>query len=325
MTYCRRYLHLQYGNSKFAIALAPSNEKIRQNLLTLLILASNCSGKTNMANIRNADANSGSHSRHIQLEGQPNFRDIGGYKTKDRRTVKWLQVFRSGELPQLTDEDLVKIESLGVRAIVNFLTESEIAFHGKDRIPKGVRQIAIQMETGNIGKFTNVILEARKTGDFSTVPAKTNSDIHRFLIDEGREYFARFLREVADPENRPLIFHCSHGIHRTGTATAILLSALGVPWGVIRNDYLLSNELRKEQVKMRVEQLKTLCARNRGIPVEEVDPSNIEAFYILDGSYIDASLNAAIQAFGSMHAYIRHGLGLSQGEILCLRGELLND
>ena len=293
--------------------------------LTLPSLASGYSSETNVAPIHNMDAYSGAPLRHIQLDGQLNYRDIGGYKTAAGRTVKWRQVFRSGELSQLTDDDLVKFESFGVRAIVNFLTEREIAHHGNDRLPNGVRQIAFPMEAGNLGEFANVILEARKTGDFSKVPAEINLDIHRFLIDEGREYYARFLREVADPANRPLVFHCSHGIHRTGTATAILLSALGVPWDVIRDDYLLSNDLRKEEVEMRIEQLKNLGARNRGIPVEDVDPINIEAFYILDGSYIDASLDAATQEFGSMHAYIRHGLGLSEEEVLRLRGELLND
>jgi len=31
--------------------------------------------------------------RHITLEGQPNFRDLGGYETADGHTVRWGQVF----------------------------------------------------------------------------------------------------------------------------------------------------------------------------------------------------------------------------------------
>lgn len=42
----------------------------------------------------------------ILLEGQPNFRDIGGYQTTDGRTVKKGLVYRSGELPRLTDQDV---------------------------------------------------------------------------------------------------------------------------------------------------------------------------------------------------------------------------
>ncbi len=36
--------------------------------------------------------------RDVRLDGQPNFRDLGGYKTSDGRTVKSGLMFRSGEL-----------------------------------------------------------------------------------------------------------------------------------------------------------------------------------------------------------------------------------
>ncbi len=36
-------------------------------------------------------------NRHIRLEGQANFRDLGGYQTSDGRTVKWRELFRAGE------------------------------------------------------------------------------------------------------------------------------------------------------------------------------------------------------------------------------------
>ena len=31
----------------------------------------------------------GEHSRAVPLDGQANFRDIGGYRTADGRTVRW--------------------------------------------------------------------------------------------------------------------------------------------------------------------------------------------------------------------------------------------
>jgi protein-tyrosine phosphatase len=40
---------------------------------------------------------------HVPLDGQPNFRDIGGYKTNAGQTVRRGLVSRSGELPRLTD------------------------------------------------------------------------------------------------------------------------------------------------------------------------------------------------------------------------------
>ena len=45
------------------------------------------------------------------LEGAPNFRDIGGYKTKDGRTVKSGIIYRSGEFPRLSYEDVKNLMS----------------------------------------------------------------------------------------------------------------------------------------------------------------------------------------------------------------------
>ena len=261
--------------------------------------------------------------RHVVLDGQPNFRDVGGYETTDGRTVKWGEVYRSGELPRLSDEDVAKLEEKDIRAVVSFLTEKEVEARGPDRLPANTVEVALPMEAGNLGDLTAVVNEARKTGDFSQVPPDINPDIHRRLMVEAGEYYAALLREIADPASRPLVFHCSHGIHRTGTASAILLSALGVPWETVREDYLLSNAYRQEEIDHRLGQLRDLYAENNGISPEDVDTTNMDAFYILQGAYIDAALEQAVEDHGSMEVYIRDGLGITDIEIDMLRSELL--
>jgi len=262
-----------------------------------------------------------SDERHVLLDGQSNFRDIGGYKTTDGKTVKWRQVYRSGELPRLTNEDVEKVKKLGIKKVVNFLNENETKARGKDRLPNGTKEVSLPIESE--GGLVDVVLEARKTADFSKVPVGLNPELHRVLVQEADQQYAAFLRELADPKNRPLVFHCSHGVHRTGTAAAILLSALGVPWETVREDYLLSNEYRKEEVAKRVEQLRELAAKNQGIPADRVDMANINAFYILQPDYIDASLEEAVKQYGSMDKYIRDGLGITKEEIKSLRDALL--
>jgi protein-tyrosine phosphatase len=164
---------------------------------------------------------------------------------------------------------------------------------------------------------------AIRSGDFSALPADLNPEFHRLLLEDGREEYAAVLRAAADPAMRPLVYHCSHGVHRTGTATAILLSALGVPWETVREDYLLSNLYRAEEVEAELSRIRDKVASDRGIAPEAVDMTNVEAFYRLEGHYIDGTLEKAIEAYGSMDAYIRDGLGISEEEIERLRSELL--
>ncbi len=227
--------------------------------------------------------------RRIILDGQTNYRDLGGYQTADGRSVRWGQVYRSGRLSKLTTGDLIRLESLGIRTVVNLLTADDIESYGQDKLPSGARLLSMPINSDTTTELANRATEALKTGDFSQIPPELNSDIHRILVHDGQEQYASLLREVANPANRPLVFHCSHGVHRTGTGAAILLAALGVPWETIREDYLLSNKYRKDEVNKRLDQLQRMAAEKRGIQPEQVTMSNMRAFLIQHGSYIDAS------------------------------------
>ena len=261
--------------------------------------------------------------RHIPREGQPNFRDLGGYETADGHTVKWGEVFRSGELPELTDEDVARLEDLGLRTVVNFLLPEEIEMHGPDRLPAGVREVPQAIAGERAAELSLAAQEAIRSGQFEDLPPEMNPKFHRLLLEEGKAEYAALIRELMDPANRPLAYHCSHGVHRTGTASAILLSALGVPWETVREDYLLSNTYRAEEIEAQLTRIRQAVATSRGVDPGEVDMTNVEAFYVLDGAYIDGSLEQAIEQYGSMEGYIRDGLSISDEEIQLLRAELL--
>ena len=261
------------------------------------------------------------HVRHIELEGEPNFRDIGGYNTVDGKTVKWGQIYRSGKLSNLTETDVMILDSLNINTVVNFLTPQEIEHAGMDIVSENVEVLLSPIDVG--GDWSLVILAARKAGDFSMVDKSLNPEFHRMLVEEAKEQYAILIREILDSEKRPLVFHCSHGIHRTGTAVSILLWSLGVPWETVREDYLLSNKYRKTQIDKRVAQLIQMGKDNPGVADKKENAENIEAFYILQGYYIDAVKETIEKEYGSIDKYMTDGLGLSESEIKSLKSQLL--
>jgi protein-tyrosine phosphatase len=217
------------------------------------------------------------HARHVQLQGQTNFRDLGGYKTGDGRSVKWGQVYRLGRLPKLTDADVDRLESLGIQTVVSLLTVDDIEAYGRNRLPAGVREVSLAIDSDTATRLSNSATAALKSGDFSQIPVELNPEIHRILVHDGQQQYAALLREITNPANHPLVFHCSHGVHRTGTGAAILLSALGVPWETVREDYLLSNNYRQAEVEKRLGQLRQLAAEKQDVSPEQVDMTNMEA------------------------------------------------
>jgi len=261
--------------------------------------------------------------RMISLDGQSNFRDIGGYKTKDGHTVKMGKVYRSGELPKLSDSDIEKLKSLKVNVVVNFLLKEEIEKTGKDRLPEGTKEVLIPISTQEAQSLVQEANKARETGDFSKLPVELNPFVHKVLPKAGASSYATLIREIIKDKEGALVYHCSHGVHRTGTATAIILSLVGVPWERVREDYLLSNLARKDEVQKRIVQLGKMTAKTQGISFEEVDMTNIKAFYILEGKYIDATRDEILSKYGSFENYANKVLGLSNEEIQALKEALI--
>jgi protein-tyrosine phosphatase len=86
-------------------------------------------------------------SRHVALDGQANFRDLGGYETIDGRRIAWRRVYRSGRLAMLGDADVALLEALGIKTIANLLTRDDVERHGPDRILAGAEEVSLAIES----------------------------------------------------------------------------------------------------------------------------------------------------------------------------------
>ena len=57
-----------------------------------------------------------SPTRHFNLAGASNFRDLGGYPGRDGRAVRWRQIFRSNHLGHLTEAYADVLRGLGLKS-----------------------------------------------------------------------------------------------------------------------------------------------------------------------------------------------------------------
>ena len=64
--------------------------------------------------------------RLVKLEGCLNFRDLGGYTTRDGRVVRRGRLFRSDALHDMSDADVRRVrDELGIRTVIDLRSTHE--------------------------------------------------------------------------------------------------------------------------------------------------------------------------------------------------------
>jgi protein-tyrosine phosphatase len=263
---------------------------------------------------------SDTNRRCVALSGQNNFRDLGGHRARDGRTVRWGQIYRSGELSALSDEDVERLAELGLRTVVDLRSAAEMESKGPDRLPPGAEVLSLTIDPGDLSP---IVGPAFATGDFSHIPADLLGQINRAYVRDCTDQLRTLLSIALDPANRPLVFHCTQGKDRAGISAAILLSALGVPWDGVIEDYLLSNAQRHESATAGLRTLRKQSARKRGVEVEEVDITHIRGLFFVDATYLGAARGEMHELYGSIESFVGDGLRWSDTELTALRNELL--
>lgn len=175
--------------------------------------------------------------RQLPMAGGYNFRDLGGFPTQDGRYVKWGKLFRSDDLHQLTEADLHYLSSIPVISVVDFRGPNEIA-NAPDKLPGSTRHAyKLSIEPGNV--LSLVSFSDLDPGQLDSL--MTQIYVHLVTEPAFIEQYRTFFKLLQDSTQIPILFHCSAGKDRTGTAAALILYALGVNEAVIMDDYLASN------------------------------------------------------------------------------------
>src|SRR5262245_25861502 len=240
----------------------------------------------------------------VPLKGGSNFRDLGGYGTADRAAVRRGTVFRSAHLGDLVDEDRSALTRLGVRTIVDLRGVDEAAEtpHRVEGVECRIVGAHIEPAVGN--RIRSAI------DDRSANPHL----MMQILTDHYRDYprrcassFRTLFATLGDGQHRPLVFHCTAGKDRTGFASALLLTLLGVPWDTVIEDYLRTNELWTGHLGRYPE----LDIDTRAAIVEARTP------------YLEAAFEVVRADFGSPEVFAERALGLDAAARERLRAELL--
>jgi len=166
-------------------------------------------------------------SRTLDFEGCVNFRDLGGYRTADGRTVAWRRLFRADGLHKLTGSDRAQLRDLGLTTVIDLRTLDEAAQRGSfpvDDVP--VRYVGLPL--------TDVLPATEDLPDWGE--AAYVATRYGAMVSEGGPVLTEAIHVLADSGSLPAVMHCSAGKDRTGVLSALVLAFLGVPDETIVED-----------------------------------------------------------------------------------------
>ena len=238
--------------------------------------------------------------RFIALEGTWNTREVGGYETHDGKITKHNQLLRSDGLHALSRADIEKLKGIGLKTVVDLRRDDE-----REREPN--------------------VLADESWVDYRPVPIyqkephargwKTDTIFPYYcaLIDSSQDTIKQVLALMAEPDNFPLMLHCSAGKDRTGLLVALALEMAGVPRETIAADYAPSSD----NIEALKPKFRAAFERNT-----DLTPEVYERLLLSPPEAILGLFDFIEEHYESVPAYARK-IGLRDEEMALIRKNLL--
>lgn len=262
----------------------------------------------------------------IELEGQligitsaHNARQLGGYVIGGRQVRNDL-LLRAARLSGLTPEDSALLaERYRVQRIYDFRSQEE-SVSSPDVIPGNARYLSISLpfadkERSSVSFSSNeeMIGMLLKYADNTMIQDMCTHMYDKIFFEEqSQDVYRRFFADLmtVDPEDGAVLWHCTQGKDRAGSASAMLLAALGADRELIMADFCLSKNYYDPKVAM----IKT---------ENETQANVINTLISANPAIFEATLDKVDQKYGSLRNYLTECIGVTPEMMEVLRERYL--
>ena len=250
-------------------------------------------------------------TRNVNVPGVQNFRDLGGYPIYSRhKRVRWGMLYRSAQIDVTQSATLDKLNRLGIRTIIDLRDTSE---RPQPALPPPTQPRIVQIPIP-AGCLTDILTGIDRESIQNDTVYRIVERINRHIVAAHASAFRRVFDVLLDEDNYPAVIHCTTGKGRTGIATALVLSALGVNKEDIMEDYRLSN---------RYFDIPSATSYAYELPTRSQEA--LTTVYSAREGFLDAARNEIESTYGSVDEYLTQAVGLQKEEVRQLRKILLVD
>jgi protein-tyrosine phosphatase len=252
----------------------------------------------------------------------PNLRDVGGYQTRDGKTVARGIAYRSDTFNPMSAEEIKKLELLALKNDYDLRTTAEVKAM-PDEMPPGVKYHLLNVladEKGAAAAELEALLHQPKKANVVLGGGKIEAmfmQVYRAFITlpSAKQSYRTLFLDLAKPEMAPGVFHCTTGKDRTGWAAAALLTLLGVPKETVMADYMRTNEYTLPQFQHAIDAF-VAGGGERSIAL---------AVLGVKREYLEASFDEMQKQYGSIEKYFSEGLGIDVAGQQALRTRFLGE
>lgn len=240
----------------------------------------------------------------IRIRKVTNFRTVGSIKNTEGRVLKEGKLYRSAHLHKLKKKSFDDVERLGIKEIIDLRNSKEIA-QKPDQLPARItykKYSAFEDEGDQLAQAKKLVLKGKVNASDAD---KRMIDFYREYVTENPETIRTIITEIMESKE-PILYHCTAGKDRTGIITALILTILKFDKETIYNDYLLSNNYRKDLVQKRLRLANTLH-----FLYPKMDLQVLEKLSWVEKKYLDAAFEEIHKKYGSTDVYIRQILSIS--------------
>jgi protein-tyrosine phosphatase len=247
----------------------------------------------------------------------PNLRDMGGYKTADGATVARGLVYRSNQLYNISESDMLLLAKLNLKNDFDLRTATE-RNDKPDELPAGVNNIWLDV-MADLPSSGPANLEAllsdpqtanANLGDGRAEDMFKTAYRHCISLPSALLSYRELFLALGDKNQLPALFHCATGKDRTGWAAAALLTLLGVPKEAVMEDYLRSNDYILPMYDSLIQRFVAAGG----------SPSIPTAILGVKEEYLNTAFDEMETKYGSIENYFAEGLGISLEEQTALAG-----
>ncbi|KAH8701820.1 protein-tyrosine phosphatase-like protein [Talaromyces proteolyticus] len=255
----------------------------------------------------------------IQVDGIPNFRDIGGYPITEASSTRRNFIFRSG-LPTRVTANGVKTltQDLKVDTIYDLRSNAELRKDPASALLTSMEGVKVlhtpvfpekDISPAQLANRYACYMSDKGTEGFVAAYSE--------ILRDGTDAYKTIFEHVRDHPDKPFLVHCTGGKDRTGVVIALLLLVAGVKsWDVVAEEYALT-EIAFD-AKIRAVFVEKVVA-DMGV---DTDRAGVLRMISARKENMIATLEFIEGEYGGPEEYVKKALGFEDHDIEIIRKNL---